>query len=99
MRYGTTDNNGPITPIALAYADEIAPYIVGSFGARDQSIKADDVRALGARLTDLHKPHDIKVYEEAGHAFFDDTRQSYVASAATDAWTRTLEAFKRHLSQ
>jgi carboxymethylenebutenolidase len=98
VRYGTTDNNGPITPIALAYADEIAFPVVGSFGARDTGIKADDVRALSDRLTQLHKPHDIKVYEEAGHAFFDDTRQSYVASAAADAWGRTLAAFKRYLS-
>jgi carboxymethylenebutenolidase len=98
VRYGTTDNNGPITPIALAYADEIAFPVVGSWGARDTGIKAEDVRALGARLGELHKPHDFKIYEEAGHAFFDDTRQSYVASAAADAWQRTLAAFKRYLS-
>jgi len=98
VRYGTTDNNGPITPIALAYADEIAFPLVGSWGARDTGIKADDVRALSSRLAQLNKPHDIKVYEEAGHAFFDDTRQSYVATAATDAWKRTLDAFGRYLA-
>jgi carboxymethylenebutenolidase len=99
VRYGTTDNNGPITPIALAYADEVAFPLAGSFGARDTSIKADDVRALADRLQQLHKPHDIKVYEEAGHAFFDDTRKAYVASAAEDAWTRTLAMFQRYLAQ
>jgi carboxymethylenebutenolidase len=99
VRYGTTDNNGPITPIALAYAEEIAFPLVGSYGARDTSIKADDVRALDGRLAQLHKPHDIKIYEEAGHAFFDDTRESYVASAAADAWQRTLAAFTRYLAR
>ena len=98
VRYGTSDNKGPITPIALAYADEIACPLVGSFGARDTSINADDVRALSDRLGALHKAHDIKVYEAAGHAFFDDTRQSYVAFPAADAWKRTLEAFQRYLA-
>ena len=98
VRYGTTDNKGPITPIALAYADEIACPLIGSYGARDTSINAADVRALSSRLTELHKTHDIKVYEEAGHAFFDDTRQSYVAFPAADAWKRTLEAFQRYLA-
>ncbi len=95
MRYGTTGNNGPITPIALAYADDVKVPLMGSYGARDTSILADDVRALDARL---RIDHDIKVYDEAGHAFFDDTRQSYVASAAADAWQRTLGWFARHLA-
>ena len=59
---------------------------------------ADDVRALDARLVQLKKPHDFFIYEDAGHAFFDDTRDSYVAPAASDAWTRTLAWFKRYLA-
>lgn len=97
VRYGTTANNGPVTPIALAYADEIQVPLLGSFGARDTSIKADDVRALDRRLTELGKPHDLKVYDEAGHGFFDDMRDSYVASAATDAYARTLAWFAKYL--
>jgi dienelactone hydrolase len=31
-------------------------------------------------------------------AFFDDTRSSYVASAAADAWTRTLSWFAKHVA-
>jgi carboxymethylenebutenolidase len=98
VRYDTSGSNeGPITPIALAYADEIGPPLLGSWGARDTGILAADVKALDARLTDLKKPHDIKVYDEAGHGFFDDTRASYVPSAAADAWTRTLAWFATNL--
>ena len=98
VRYDTSGNDvGPITPIALAYADEIAVPLVGSWGARDTGILAADVRALDARLTASKKPHDIKVYDEAGHAFFDDTRAAYVGSAAADAWTRTLAHFATYL--
>ncbi len=48
-----------------------------------------------ARLT---APHDVKIYDEAGHAFFDDTRASYVPSAAADAWARTLAWFHKYLT-
>ncbi|GAC1530089.1 MAG: dienelactone hydrolase family protein [Vulcanimicrobiaceae bacterium] len=99
VRYDTGGNNvGPIAPMALAYADEIAVPLAGSWGGRDTSILAADVRALETRLTTLKKPHDIKVYDDAGHAFFDDTRGSYVATAAADAWTRTLAHFAAHLT-
>jgi len=94
VRYGTTGNNGPITPIALAYADDVKVPLVGSWGGRDTSILPDDVRALDARLK---TPHDFKIYDEAGHAFFDDTRASYVASAAADGWMRTLAWFGTYL--
>jgi len=97
VRYGTDGNAGPITPIALAYADELTVPLGGSWGGRDTSILAADVRALDAKLTDLRRPHNIKIYPDAGHAFFDDTRSSYVPAAATDAWTRTLIWFGQHL--
>ena len=54
----------------------------------------DDLQAWAAAL---NVPHDVKIYPEAGHAFFDDTRSSYVASAADDAWTRVLAFFKDQL--
>jgi carboxymethylenebutenolidase len=97
VRYGTTGENGAITPIALAYADDIGVPLAGSWGARDTSILPDDVRALDARLSERNRPHDFRIYEGAGHAFFDDTRASYEPAAASDAWTRTLAWFERHL--
>lgn len=97
VRYGTTNNNGAITPIALAYADEIKIPVLGSYGRRDTGILADDVAALDRRLTALRKPHDIKIYDAAGHGFFDDTRASYDAFAAEDAWKRTLAWFATYL--
>lgn len=45
-----------------------------------------------------NSPHDFKIYNEAGHAFFDDTRPRYVPSAAADAWLRTLAWFHTYLS-
>lgn len=97
VRYSTANNNnGPITPFALAYSAAVKVPLLGSFGGRDTSILPADVRALDARLT---IPHDFKIYDEAGHAFFDDTRESYVASAAADGWTRTLRWFGQYLKK
>jgi carboxymethylenebutenolidase len=69
--------------------------ICGSYGGRDTGIPPDKVRAFVAALT---VPNDVRVYDEAGHAFFDDERKSYVASAAADAWTRTLTCFNKYLA-
>jgi carboxymethylenebutenolidase len=97
VRYGTTDNKGTVTPIALAYADEITAPLLGSWGERDTSILSDDVHALDRRLAELGKPHDLKSYATAVHGFFDDTRGSYDAVAADDGWKRMLAWFDRYL--
>lgn len=95
VRYGA--DAGPIVPIDLAYASDVGVPVVGSWGGKDTSIKPEDVRSLDAELGQLGHVHDFKIYEEAGHAFFDDTRPSYVGSAAEDAWQRTLGWFGRYL--
>jgi carboxymethylenebutenolidase len=94
VRWGADNEDGPVTDMALAWTDELKVPLMGQFGARDTSIKTDDVRAMQARL---QVQNDIKIYDEAGHAFFDDTRERYVASAAADAWTRTLAWFGKYL--
>lgn len=87
---GGATSNSP-----FGYADRLTMPLVGNFGGRDTSIQPDDVRELDRRL---HGPHDIKIYAEAGHAFFDDQRERYVPSAAADAWTRTVEWLRRYLA-
>jgi carboxymethylenebutenolidase len=83
------------TASTFEYTPRVKSPLMGSFGARDTSIKPDDVRAMFGRL---NSPHDLKIYDEAGHAFFDDTRASYVAGPANDAWARTLAWYQKYLS-
>ncbi len=82
--YGSLEG---VTPDAL----EIP--VCGSYGARDTSIPAAGVRAFAAAL---QVPNDIRIYDDAGHAFFDDQRASYVADASADAWTRTLAFLEKY---
>jgi len=70
--------------------------VCGSYGARDTGIPAASVKAFAAAL---HVPNDIKIYPNAGHAFFDDQRKAYVASAAEDAWNRTIAFFTKYGGQ
>ena len=99
MFYGSvrpgTDSKSPTTATTFDFTSRITTPLLGSFGARDTSIKAEDVQAMFARLT---SPHAVKIYDEAGHAFFDDTRERYVPSAAIDAWSRTLAWFHTYLT-
>ncbi len=85
----------PDEPSTFPYTSKITTPLMGSFGALDGGIKPDDVKAMFALLT---SPHDVKVYDDAPHAFFDDTRASYRAAAAADAWTRTMAWFKTYLT-
>ncbi len=94
VRPGTA-RNAATTAATFDYTSRITTPVLGSYGARDTSIKAQDVTAMFARL---RSPHAVKIYDEAGHAFFDDTRESYVPSAAADAWTRTLAWFHTYLT-
>ena len=99
MFYGNvrpgTKSSDPTTAATFDFTSRITTPLMGSFGARDTSIKAEDVQAMFARLT---VPHDVKIYDEAGHAFFDDTRASYVPGPAADTWTRTLAWFHTYLA-
>ncbi len=54
-------------------------------------------RKLDAALDDYHVDHDIKVYPDAKHSFFNDQRPNYNAEASADAWQRTLAFFKERI--
>jgi carboxymethylenebutenolidase len=69
--------------------------LCGSYGARDKSIPSDDVRKFAAALK---APNDVRVYDDAGHAFCDDHRASYVKSACQDAWQRLAAFLTRYLT-
>lgn len=62
------------------------------FGGRDDYIPTEDIEAVRA-----HHPDETVVYPEAGHGFFRDGSESYVESAATDAWHRLTGMLHAHL--
>ncbi len=71
--------------------------VMGSYGADDQSIPAAHVDGLRAALTASGVENDIKLYEGAGHSFFNRGHSHHPESAA-DSWERSKAWFGRHLS-
>jgi len=68
------------------------------YGEDDKGVPAEQGRALHEKLQQLGKESELVVYPNANHAFFNDTRpEVYNAEAASDAWRRTLELFRRAL--
>jgi carboxymethylenebutenolidase len=65
--------------------------ILGLFGGQDQGITPDDVHKFEATMKQMGKKIDVKIYDDAGHAFENPNNKSgYRADDTTDAWKRTV---------
>ena len=71
--------------------------ILGNFGAEDRGIKVDTVYEFQAKLKTLSGEHEIYIYENAGHAFANESGRAYNKEAADLAWKRTVAFLKEHL--
>ena len=92
-------NYGHLATDADALKKINAP-ILGLFGGQDHGITPDDVHKFEAAMKQLGKKIDVKIYDDAGHAFENSTRKdSYRPDDAADAWKRTVsflaEALKK----
>jgi len=66
--------------------------ILGLFGAQDRGITPDDVHKFEQALRQMGKKIDVKIYDDAGHAFENsNNKDGYRATDAADAWTRTVD--------
>jgi len=70
--------------------------IVGSYPEKD--FTAQGARELDAMLEKNSIPHDIKLYENTQHSFFNRQRTPFEVEASKDAWQRMLSFFGEHLS-
>lgn len=69
-------------------------------GGKDQWINATKVQMLKEAFQNYSVKGEVRVYPEADHAFFNDTRLgNYHAAAAQDAWTRTLGLLSKSLKR
>src|SRR5579864_3049585 len=65
--------------------------ILGIFGGQDRGIPPDDVHKFEQQLKQLGKKVEIKIYDDAGHAFENsNNKDGYRAADAADAWKRTV---------
>jgi carboxymethylenebutenolidase len=74
--------------------------ILGIFGAQDKGIPPTDVRKFGEQLEKLGKKIEIKIYDDAGHAFENpNNKDGYRPADATDAWQRTVDFLAKNLKR
>jgi carboxymethylenebutenolidase len=74
--------------------------ILGLFGAQDKGISPEDVRKFGETLDKMGKKIDVKIYDDAGHAFENpNNKDGYRAVDAADAWQRTTDFLAAHLKK
>ncbi len=80
--------------------EKINAPILGLFGGQDQGITPDDVHKFEAAMKKMGKKIDIKIYDDAGHAFENpNNKTGYRAGDAADAWKRTLDFLATNLKK
>lgn len=85
----------PTDPAAIA---AIHAPILGNFGAKDQGITPSDVRAFEKAMKADGKSIDVKIYDDAGHAFQNpNNKDGYRAEDTADAWSRIVAFYARTL--
>jgi carboxymethylenebutenolidase len=87
------DRFGVAGPIERA-GDMRCP-VLGLFGGADQAIPVEQVKDFDGALAHAGIEHEIHVYPDAPHSFF-DRRFADHAEASEDAWRRMLSFLDRH---
>ena len=87
---------GPPPPVEQL-ANLNAP-LLGLFAEQDRGITGR-IPAVLTALNEAQKPYELHIYQNARHAFHNDTGAAYEPTAACDAWQKTLTFFARHLNR
>src|SRR5579859_2563520 len=69
--------------------------VLGLFGGGDSFIPAEQLEVLDHNLKQGHREHEIVVYPDAPHSFFDRSAEQW-AEASCDAWQRVLDFIRAY---
>jgi carboxymethylenebutenolidase len=75
--------------------------VQGHFGTNDDFVPVEDAQALEKELNDAGADAKFEFYEGAGHAFANDHDRlgTYDEGKAKEAWRKTIDFLRRHLSR
>lgn len=93
--YGIPNRERAGSPAVMNLVSQFKAPVLAFFGGQDQAISPEAVEAFGKALTTAHVPHEIVVYPDAPHSFFDRHMEQFQAASA-DAWQRTLAFIGQH---
>jgi carboxymethylenebutenolidase len=73
--------------------------VLGLFGEQDDFVPPQAVYQLEDAIRQAGGSIEARIYSNAGHAFFNDSRpEAYNGEAADDAWQRTLDFLQQQLN-
>ena len=72
--------------------------VLGIYAEKDGYVTPAVVHELEAKLKEHGKSAEMHIYPGVDHGFFNDTREVYNATAASDAWARVLKFYQENLS-
>lgn len=85
----------PMQPVQLV--EKIHAPVLGLYGFKDTGITQDSLEQMRAALKAAGNSESrIDVFQNSGHGFFADYRESYNEADAKDAWGRALAWLKAH---
>jgi carboxymethylenebutenolidase len=85
-------------PSPLERTAEIHCPLQGHFGDDDKNPSPEDRLKLAAELSKHGKIHEFYAYANAGHAFMDETKESFRSEAAKAAWPRAVDFLRCYLA-
>ena len=86
-------------PADASFVERLSCPVLFIGGGKDAWITPEKMKRLESALKQYKKEGEVKVYKDAPHAFFNDTRPNFYRPAeAADAWNTALAFFARHLS-
>jgi len=80
----------------IDYAGSFRAPVIGFYAGKDAGIPTESVAKMRSVLSIVGDPSQMVVYPEAQHGFNADYRPSYDKTAATDAWKKMLDWFKKY---
>lgn len=83
-------------PSPIDSVKDIKGHVLGLYAGEDGRINSG-LPDLVSEFVKNRKEFEMKIYEGAMHAFFNETRQSYNREDAEDAWKRAVRFFRRYL--
>ena len=83
-------------PSPLEKVKNIAGPVLGIYGAEDRRINPQ-IDQLVKAMVEYQKEFEMRIYPNAGHAFFNDTSPTYREPAARAAWQQLLDFYRRTL--
>jgi carboxymethylenebutenolidase len=85
------------SPQPLDLVKNIQAPVLAHYGEKDSTVN-QDIPSTEEAMKKHNKSYTYKIYPGAQHGFHTDTNpERYHADAAKEAWTRTLDFFRKHL--